>query len=814
MRPLRLLLDGFGAYRQPACADFTGVDFFALVGPTGSGKSTLIDGLCFALYGTVPRWGSQNAIAQALAPSANSCRVCLVFEVAGRRYAVVRALSRDARGQVHTREARLDRLDPSVPPDAPIEQIMQASTEPLAEGPDQVKAQVAELLGLSYEHFTQSVLLPQGRFSEFLHAKSSDRQDLLVELLAFGVYERIGQRARERARLAAERAKQSARARHELAGATEAAQALAAARLDAVTKAAEAAEAMLTRLDGLRRQADLAAQRASANREESALLTALRMPAEVPDLTSRISAADQLITSRRQQLETAQQLEQAAELTRAGLPDRTLMERTAAAHEERRRLAALHERQETARAQRQADEDRHAAELHDAERSLQRAQARLASAERAAAAAHLAEGLQPGDDCPVCLRTITAQPRRAAPASLVTARKAAQSATAEQQRARTAHARAAQAAAAARGGAEQTESQLAEITDALSGAVTEADAARSLTAITAADQALAMARQDTSARRAEVSAAERARSALAGAEQRARTVLAASRDKLVPLGAPAADDADLAGAWSSLATWAGAQAAQRGKRQAELDTAEHGLRAQITGQTTELAGLLAGQQITGVSDPARVPAVLAEHRVRAQGQLEAVRSDRAKAARLDRQIAARREDEQVAAQLGRLLRSDSFERWLCSEALDSLVAEASQTLMELSAGQYQLDRDDRNELVVIDYEDAGARRPVHTLSGGETFQASLALALALSRQVVGLSAGLRDLNSMFLDEGFGTLDEDSLETVAGTLERLAANSDRMVGIVTHVAALADRVPVRFVVNRTGTGSTLRKETTG
>jgi len=69
MRPLRLLLDGFGCYRQPAEADFSDVDFFALTGPTGSGKSTLIDGLCFALYGTVPRWGTEIAIAQALAPA-------------------------------------------------------------------------------------------------------------------------------------------------------------------------------------------------------------------------------------------------------------------------------------------------------------------------------------------------------------------------------------------------------------------------------------------------------------------------------------------------------------------------------------------------------------------------------------------------------------------------------------------------------------------------------------------------------------------------------------------------------------------------
>jgi DNA repair protein SbcC/Rad50 len=811
MRPLRLLLDGFGTYRQPASADFCDVDFFALVGPTGSGKSTLIDGLCFALYGTVPRWGRENAIAQALAPSASACRVCLVFEAAGRRYAAVRALSRDARGQVHTKEARLERLDSSVAPDAPIEEIMQASVEQLAEGPDQVKAQVQELLGLSYEHFTQSVLLPQGRFSEFLHAKSSDRQDLLVELLAFGVYERIGQRAREHAKITAEKTQHSLRARRELAAATKDAEALAAARLAALTTAAALADDMLAGLAGLRQQADLAVQQAGANRAESALLSALRMPAEVPDLAQRIAEADSLVTRHGQQRDQAQQLEQEAGRARAELPDRTLMERTVAAHAERRRLATLHDRQETARAARQDAERPLAKKLHDAERNLQLAQAQLADAERAAAAAHLAEGLNVGDDCPVCLRAVTALPHHAAPADLLKARKAVEHAVAGRQRAQAAHTQAAKDTAAATGVAEQTGRQLTEITDALSEATAEVDAIPALEAIVEADQALDKARKNAAACRAQVSAAEKERSSLAGAEQQARAVLARSRDKLVALGAPAVDETDLAGAWSLLATWAGAQAAERSKAQGELDAAARDLRERIGTQSAEIAGLLAGHGISGVADPARAPAVLAEHRARAQSQLDAVRADRRKAAKLDQQIAAQREDEQVASKLGLLLRSDSFERWLCSEALDSLVTEASATLMELSGGQYQLDRDERNELVVIDYEDAGARRPVHTLSGGETFQASLALALALSRQVVGLSAGLRDLNSMFLDEGFGTLDEDSLETVAATLERLAANSDRMVGIVTHVAALADRVPVRFVVARSGTGSTLRKE---
>src|SRR5690348_2115496 len=176
MRPLRLLLDGFGSYREPADIDFSGVEFFALVGPTGSGKSTVIDGLCFALYGTVPRWGRENVIAQALAPAANACRVCLVFEAAGQRYGIVRALTRDKKGLVHTREARLERLDRQVSPSAPLQDVLAASVASLAGGPDEVKAQVQDILGLTYEHFTQSVLLPQGRFSEFLHAKPADRQ--------------------------------------------------------------------------------------------------------------------------------------------------------------------------------------------------------------------------------------------------------------------------------------------------------------------------------------------------------------------------------------------------------------------------------------------------------------------------------------------------------------------------------------------------------------------------------------------------------------------------------------------------------------
>jgi DNA repair protein SbcC/Rad50 len=167
--------------------------------------------------------------------------------------------------------------------------------------------------------------------------------------------------------------------------------------------------------------------------------------------------------------------------------------------------------------------------------------------------------------------------------------------------------------------------------------------------------------------------------------------------------------------------------------------------------------------------------------------------------------------QQVAKLLGNLLRSDGFPRWLVASALDALVADASRSLAELSGGQFELTHEG-GEFLVIDHADADARRPVKTLSGGETFQASLALALALSAQMSGLAAhGAAQLESIFLDEGFGTLDEANLETVAGTLENLATRGDRMVGVITHVPALAERVPVRFAVSRDQRTSSIVRE---
>jgi len=340
MRPVRLLLDGFGCYRQTAEADFSDVEFFALIGPTGSGKSTLIDGVCFALYGTVPRWGKENAISQALAPAANACRVCLVFEAAGKRYAAVRALTRDKRGQVHTKEARLELLDPQIPPDAPLAEILGASIDQLAEGPDPVKARVQEILGLTYEHFIQSVLLPQGRFAEFLNAKAADRQDLLVELLAFGVYSTVGQLARKRAELAADRMRIAQAARNELPEATEEAEDRAATRVSELADLARTVDEKLQSLGQLKGQAERAAQQASEAREETGLLAAVQTPAQVPGLAQRIGEADRLLAESRKQRDAAEEGETQAQQAREALPDKTQMEMLRKSYHDRQELTA------------------------------------------------------------------------------------------------------------------------------------------------------------------------------------------------------------------------------------------------------------------------------------------------------------------------------------------------------------------------------------------------------------------------------------------------------------------------------------------
>lgn len=113
MRPIRLDMHGYGSYAEASTLDFTDVEFFALTGPTGAGKSTVLDAMCFALYGRTPRWRI-NSTQNALAPSAVEGRVRLVFAAAGTHYVATRILRRDKNGKVKTSTAALEQLPAGV----------------------------------------------------------------------------------------------------------------------------------------------------------------------------------------------------------------------------------------------------------------------------------------------------------------------------------------------------------------------------------------------------------------------------------------------------------------------------------------------------------------------------------------------------------------------------------------------------------------------------------------------------------------------------------------------------------------------------
>ena len=153
---------------------------------------------------------------------------------------------------------------------------------------------------------------------------------------------------------------------------------------------------------------------------------------------------------------------------------------------------------------------------------------------------------------------------------------------------------------------------------------------------------------------------------------------------------------------------------------------------------------------------------------------------------------------------------------------ERILRRANVRLMTMSQGQYELKRrkDAENkkekaglDLNVIDHYN-GSERSVRTLSGGESFQAALSLALGLSDEIQSIAGGIQ-IDTMFVDEGFGSLDEAALSQALKALANLA-DKNRMVGIISHVAELKDSINKKILVTKTmgtdGPGSYIKIET--
>lgn len=181
MRPLRLVIENFTCFKdRQAPLDFSDLELFAIAGPTGAGKSSLLDAILFALYGRVPRM--RRGYTELISLGRDRMSVVLDFALGERRFRITRA-SRRGRSA-----------------DAQLDELTGGREKPVAGGVQAVETVIGRLIGLRYEAFTQAVVLPQGEFARFLKSQPRDRREILRDLLRHQVYEQMRRQAAEQAR--------------------------------------------------------------------------------------------------------------------------------------------------------------------------------------------------------------------------------------------------------------------------------------------------------------------------------------------------------------------------------------------------------------------------------------------------------------------------------------------------------------------------------------------------------------------------------------------------------------------------------------
>ena len=854
MRPVRLEVRGFTAFRDAQVIDFEGLDLFAIWGPTGSGKSSLLDAMTYALYGQIERIGNRAG----LLVSQGQARLSVLFEIeiGGTYYRIHRST---------TRERPVTRVL--------LEKRSGGEWRSFGEGADRVREAnrlIEGLLGLDYDAFTRSVILPQGKFAEFLVGDPPDRRAILTELLGLELFGRMSGRAQEIARAA----QQAVTAKSDLL-ASEYAEvdehSLQEARESELAALSEKEELQatvgaLTELDRRFEETSRGLSAFTECREELDALQArvdqhanslARLAAASGEAEQRLARARAKAAAAQDKADAAERAFDAAqgrwgkleELSAASaLADRSAEERAELAAAEEQKRAALHTLGEARSAVEQATTVLTAREEQAAEaaRSLAAAERRHEEAHRSDLVGALTTGLGPGDPCPVCERPLSSAPAAvdeealaaaaeelaAAKAAMVEAQELRAAAQREQaltdQKMRQAEIDLTRCA----GDNERRAATLAGLHEQLArhfdGSLPDdpqAAIAERMSELRALAADLERAREEVDLGGAALAEEEKAVGALAGEIVAVRSALgaidlrgAATRAERAAgaleavLYAPSdlpGDPAQLTAATRRLAATIGALVdelqAARDKRLEERDS----LLAEARRAAPE--GL--------VVEPATTRSLIAAVQAALQEAVGTAHACAARASALEGRLARKRilEEEistdarraHVHKDLAYELRADRLVDFLQAEALETLAAFGSDRLAYLSGGRYRL-AFDKEEFFVVDSWNGEDRRSVRTLSGGETFLASLALALALSEQVQALSVTQRaKLDSLFLDEGFGTLDAETLEIVVSAIEQLGGDG-RMVGVITHVPELAERMPARLVLTKSPRGSTLAR----
>lgn len=813
MRPLELRVRNFRSYAGEHVFDFRERRLVGIVGPIGSGKSSILDAIAFALYGRTPRIGS--ATKTLINQRAADASVVLQFVVEGELWEVARSIR--IKGQSKHALYRYDDIDQE-----PVEKL-------LMEG--EVNERIVSLLGLDFSAFERSVLLAQGRFAEFLQARPADRDKVLKGVFGHDRLDRMKALAKEhkdkasndldkltvrlerfdeiKARLAEARLEVSAAGKRKKELETAAKRV---SKLEQkIKKTADEIAAAVASLAGLEEHAGrlpdpaatarLLAEVAAAEGHRKDLAT------QLDEAQQRLAVGEKVLAESRESGEP-DQIRRAADLLAAAEPQ------LKAVVEADRRIASLTEGLEAARDQvARAREGLAEAELTrsnslgrsaEAAKILEEAQAALQRGRHADMAATLRSELIADEHCPVCDQPVHELPETAGATHIEELEAVAEAAQQTKGEVGQAH-------ASAIGMYERSKEQLQAAIDKEAAGEAQLLAAKDDSIRLRGDleettlrldkilgsgdpaEQLEERRKQYEALVAEREAAQRRTDQVRGIHDQSirdeqeigkvvqdlgvrLTELATRLEMEIEIG----DDAAAMGAAVNRLRdqWMQATAdltRQRAAGQERIKEAEEQRLATLS--ALDVAG-----------DIESAVAVVVDRIDRLGVSVQRDQTELEQAADLYEQSQTLADQVDLFSRINSDLTDSRFVRFLLDEERSRLAELGSEHFEQLSSGRYRFAGD---QFAILDLTAADVTRRADSLSGGETFLASLGLALALAEMVAGTGGRL---DAFFLDEGFGTLDPEHLDLAMEGIEQLVANdSDRLVVIVSHVPELRMRI---------------------
>ena len=822
MRPLQLSLEGFRSYAARTEIDWRGSRLVGVVGPIGSGKSSLLDAIAFALFGVTP--GERSNTKALIHQRADIAQVELVFSVDDQVWRSVRAIRRSGQSEHALYRYLSDQA--FVDGEKPLETVVKKG---------EVDARIRVLLGMDFEAFGRSALLAQGRFAELLRATPTQRDDVLKGVFGFdriAVMEQIAKARRddaardldelarrsetfsedmmelETAKAEASRAERTWQLFEELAPVVEElekSQVAVAQELTACTKeldslgsvaarmpdAEESSLLLLSASDGDRvlvdldkRKSDLDAARLAAAEQESRVLASVGGE-------SAFAEAQQLVTLLGSQTETHEQAtvrndSAVAALARAEQGDTDAQIANKAA---------------------QSNEALAAKALAAGVEMVANAQELVHSAEHADMAASLREGLEVGHECPVCFQSVATLEVVAPDGATETARAGLADALLQQAGLQTGATEAREARAKAEAQVVSAATQVSELAERLVTERIALDQAADVVSTTRSRLVDVLGEGDPVAileeKAAELKGVRSDLNAvseeLRGLDLQREQHLADAKTRSFQLASLRSKLADVAGRIdleievaqdpegvendlrTIRETWK--------QRRQDLVDSQHALEMRAKEAARVIEEKRASVDFDRESSWAEAVADARVRLERARTQLS-LRQERIDAAgSLGDDMKAAEETLSVYTELAKELLPSRFLNYLLEEERAALAELGSHQLEDLTGGRFRFSDD--GDFAIVDLTAAEQVRKSDTLSGGETFLASLALALALA-EMMARSGGRID--AFFLDEGFGSLDPEHLDLALAGIERLvAADENRLVVLVSHVPDMVDRI---------------------